>query len=58
MKISFVRPLPHLSGTYIGKNIWIKNNTNATAYKEYLKDILDTYQNCNMFYTDASNTGG
>jgi hypothetical protein len=33
-KISFIRPLPHLSGTYIGKNIWIKNNTNATAYKE------------------------
>jgi len=33
-----------------------KENTNPITYQEHLRKVLDNYQNCNMFFTDASKT--
>ncbi|KAL4144146.1 hypothetical protein QTP88_006372 [Uroleucon formosanum] len=33
-----------------------KENTNPIIYQEHLRKVLDNYQNCNMFFTDASKT--
>ncbi|XP_060843930.1 uncharacterized protein LOC132923934 [Rhopalosiphum padi] len=33
-----------------------KENTNPIIYQEHLRKVLEIYQNCNMFFTDASKT--
>lgn len=31
-----------------------KENMDPKLYRDYLKDILNSYHNCDLFYTDAS----